>query len=87
MSEWISVKTALPACTKEYTYDGESWLESDTVIVLAQYGTDTEHGIGVCMDTSEGIYWHGFTYEKELDLQACSVTHWMPLPEPPEVKE
>lgn len=70
MSEWISVKDRLPEDDRE---------------VLAYYGFD--NGDGYC-----GIRFPGVLTYLAFDTQphwqhessGLRVTHWMPLPEPPE---
>ncbi len=80
---WISVKDRLPELCNHVDYDGEGWDESNPVAVIARYGTDESMGIGLYSGNNE---WYVSTIN-DLDLYACIVTHWMPLPEPPKEEE
>ena len=71
MSEWISVDDKLPDD------------EHDTLLVVLKSITEKPHSGDVAVDTdafytSEG-YFRFWGSSKEY-----KVTHWMPLPEPPE---
>ena len=69
MSEWISVKKAMPKHRESVLItDGET-------IVTASLDCDMPR---VWWDAI-GIYAHDYEFEFELE----DVTHWMPLPEPP----
>lgn len=72
-AEWISVKDRLPE--KGGTY-------------ICRYGFDHGDGLGEYRTTGCLAY---FTHTVEPQWQhasmGLSVTHWMPLPEPPEVSE
>lgn len=69
MSEWISVKDRLPE-------------EGDYVlgIVSGHNGIIkfTDAWMLVHYDADEKEWW-----ADEYDIEGCSVTHWMPIPEPP----
>lgn len=89
MSEWISVKDKLP------DYDVR------VMIFSPKYGfgafTDDSDGIDIAVATTEywgkkdyRLVWHsdGHTQcdgEEKLRYDAGEVTHWMPLPDLPEI--
>ena len=70
MSEWISVKDRLP--------EGEE----DVLVCL----TSKELVVGAFVETpiSDDRLWMLSHGEDFYAFSSCGVTHWMPLPEPPE---
>lgn len=75
MSDWISVKERLP---KEEI----SPITNDfkKVLCATTFGDVRMYGYGTAFGNKEPHFWHGCETMDEY------VTHWMPLPEPPEVK-
>jgi len=71
MSEWISVKDALPEIIHKDIKNPQS-LE---VIVF-----NGEISVGVRWICGENEYFESNEYDKRYNL----ITHWMPLPTPPE---
>lgn len=87
LTGWISVEERLPAehdSIFKKLIDKEKWREgmfetlSDDVIVAVKFADGTRR-VGVT-HTKDGI-WTG------LPIGCLVVTHWMPLPEPPEKEE
>ena len=70
MSDWINVEDRLPDRDEEYTGpDVLAWNARDSVLVLAWYDfMDKEWRTFECSENSHVIY----------------ITHWQPLPDPPE---
>ena len=92
-TQWISVKDKLPEMHMTYRYDGDPPEEVPSgickskivqIAVLCKESGEPEYFIerGYLRD---GEWWecNGF-YESQIPFE---VTHWMPLPEPPEVKQ
>lgn len=84
MNKWISVAENLPA-GNGIIYAG-CLEESPTVLV---YGRDYEgkeaYGIGEYVrdhNSPQDNGWCGYMHDS-WELDQCSVTHWMPMPEPP----
>ena len=74
MSDWISVEDRLPL---ESTY-GLKGLEE--VKVLATDGFDV-CAVAFQRGSGGGMPWRDF--DKYAEISNYSITHWMPLPEPP----
>lgn len=74
MTEWISIKDALP----KYTEYGERYLVYGACCCggCFQYNEVFE-----CVFREEGVFEYG-TYDCPV-----KVTHWMPLPKPPVIKD
>lgn len=76
---WISVKDRMPQETNEVVDFDETWKESDFVLVYApnaeRYYPDFYVG-----QTVDGK-WH---LDGDVVETTTVVTHWMPIPEPPE---
>lgn len=72
---WISVKDRLPNCNGCYLVFRPHYYDEDHGAVTLCYfdGTDTWH------DDDRVNF--------ERILSPTDITHWMPLPEPPEVKD
>ena len=77
-SEWISVEERLP----------EDDLPPDTDRVAIKVLTVTKHGTRrfVRELTRQRWWWRGVMQPWSWSKDAIGVTHWMPLPEPPEVE-
>ncbi len=74
MSEWIKCSDRLPE-------EGDTYLvvvEEKTGLVIKSRHVDVASNYGDYIDD----YWNTWNYWKE--GQEVHVTHWMPLPEPPE---
>ena len=77
---WISVKDRLPEKAWE---DNQKWFSK---VVLAATGRSVLYG-------SFEVYkyngtWEFGSYDEDFDFDRCvTVTHWMPLPEPPKEDE
>lgn len=71
MSEWISVKDKLP---------------ENNVTVLAYCEKTKKYFIGnaIYRCFSDGVYWRHEGARGAMYTVTSKVTHWMPLPEPPE---
>ena len=75
-NEWISVKDRLPEKDWE---DNQMWFSK---VVLAATGGSILYG-------SFEVYkyngtWEFASYDEDFEFDRCvTVTHWMPLPEPP----
>ena len=85
MSEWISVKESLPIDPKKNGEESEDVLVTDGKSICVGY-YETEYYIENDLEAFEGqkeIYssdmWHA-----DRDYIAENITHWMPLPKPPE---
>ena len=84
MSEWISVKHKLPELHMETCVDGTDYFVSEDVLVyhVDEYGELRQIVANYEVDDTEHLYtgwvetWEG--------RKLKDVTHWMPLPEPPE---
>ena len=74
---WISVKDRLPDI-RRVDYLGESWNESDEVLVYVKDVPENFRHIYVAY-ISEGV-WHS---DDDGWFNNYTVIHWMPLPEPP----
>ncbi len=74
MSDWVSVKDRLPKGTDSVL----AWVECGAVPVVAYRDAD-----GVWQVDIEHISWNGSGSIRDLDDYDDDVTHWMPLPEPP----
>lgn len=74
MSEWISVKDRLPESDSKYMvwYKGE--------LDICEFNTDSQT-FGYTYDDYDEMYSHLVCWDDGMDKY---VTHWMPLPEPPE---
>ena len=74
MSKWISVEDRLP--------------EKDTYCDIWILNTDINEGWRKTLVLYNGKYWCSgqTTYDTTRDIEEV-VTHWMHLPNPPEVKE
>jgi hypothetical protein len=76
VSEWISVKDRLPPIT--------GYVDGGTDRVLVKIDADYAPSILIASGEwwEEGFSWYfdGRPYDKE----RSEVTHWMPLPDPPE---
>ena len=88
MGEWISVKDRLPEGKGELYADCELVIESSNSVLV--YGNDPYDdpcfGIACYVydhrdKTNKG--WDG-TLGADWDASLCEITHWMPLPKPPE---
>ena len=81
MSKWISVEDRLPPVS-EYTGEHE-------VLIVVSGQTD-DAGIIVSVGSlmqGDGNLWHDVSsdaYNDPLEWYGGDVTHWMPLPEPPD---
>ena len=77
-SDWISVEERLP----------EDDLPPDTDRVAIKVLTVTKHGTRrfVRELTRQRWWWKGVMQPWSWSKDAIGVTHWMPLPEPPEVE-
>ena len=76
--KWISVKDQLPTeYDKEYIfYDGETVITGELTKIYPCWdmnGNVSYKENGICLNEVTGSY-----------LNINNVTHWMPLPEPPE---
>lgn len=69
--KWISVEDSLPI-------DYENVKDSESVEVLIVSGGEVEHCDFVCGRYSNNVAWYEFD-----NFHNSFVTHWMPLPEPP----
>lgn len=69
MSEWISVEDNVPS-------------EYEPVICYVNEFDDTYYVTAGVMHECLGFY--VFNYDGEPDTELRDVTHWMPLPEPPQ---
>lgn len=80
--EWISVKDRLPEPGKEVLLIVHGW-QSRLIYIgeLNHIAAEKSWLTGVTSAESDWCIW-GWSYLKE-----PHVTHWMPLPEPPEVEE
>jgi len=78
---WLEFKTAICGLLQRTRANGwipvSERLPESQVAVLGHCCGE----IGVCKRFSCGWYW-----DEEYSHQAISPSHWMPLPEPPEVK-
>ena len=75
MIEWISVKDRLPEATCVNSH-GEM-VYSDAVIVFMVFEDDYAYvTVDRCDVTTKHWFHEGY--------DVCRVTHWMPLPEPPD---
>ena len=77
---WISVKDKLPEL-KRYDEDGDTWLMSSPVLVATSKGVT----IGFYEDDLDPKFkpcWNDREHGEKI-----KVTHWMPMPEEPEVDE
>lgn len=84
-NNWISVKDRLPEEIHRINYydkvAGEaSFTESDTVVCRIIYDEEIQYVTGIFTDGQWYLY-HDMYNEETEELH---VTHWMPLPEPPE---
>lgn len=72
--KWISVEERLP--------DAAQGMEGVLGFVNGYNGriTFTDAYLFVKYDYAENAWW-----SEDYDIEGCKVTHWMPLPEPPEV--
>lgn len=85
MSDWISVNEALPEMIGKGT-------RSKSVLIRRNYGAGGISTTAISFRWSEAMIMH-FNFKDEHHLYDCwdgqeskgyIVTHWMPLPEPPE---
>lgn len=90
MSEWISVKDRLPECDHVLEDEGMEWGESKEVVV---YGITPDgvkaYGIASYMtdpNDKDWFEWNGIVNNFD-DAIHCKITHWMPLPEPPQEED
>lgn len=72
MSEWISVRDRLPESTGEYVLVLASGKPSENVTLVQAYKLAE-------FDANDG-----WILEMYPEWENPTVTHWMPLPEPPE---
>ena len=76
--KWISVKDDLPKEIHDNSFDGETWKESDLVLVCGSYGGYApDYGIARLCDGD----WNGSVCD--IEASSCFITHWMPLPDLP----
>lgn len=78
MSEWISVEDRLPPCDFEFCETGEHVSNVVLVHSAVTYGFN----MGVGHVNEEGV-WNVYSGEYDF-MNVSNVTHWMPLPEPPQ---
>lgn len=69
MAEWISVKDRLPG---------------DYQMVIGYTPSDGYMFVGDCVSGKGWTQWRIFTALRSTKIVKKKVTHWMPLPEPPE---
>jgi len=94
MSDWISVKDRLPdENTEQFRYlvvygsiSLRKYGPKKPIVDIAGYGSRRNDN---CKDDPRGWRWETHFYELGM-LAPCNcwidnVTHWMPLPEPPDV--
>jgi hypothetical protein len=78
--EWISVKDRLP----DYKW------EMKVLVLLTEEFIKTQRWVSYYEDRLEKAWWKGqcecFSYEDIEDANHI-ITHWMPLPSPPEEKD
>lgn len=82
MSEWISVKDRLPELP-----NANGTFFSEYVLVFADCNGSVGCAIGFYAHNApfQADYWVGWM--GLTPLWKCTVTHWMPLPEPPKEVE
>jgi len=76
MSEWISVKDRLPI-----TEDDMNGRNYDDIDIIITDGELVEFGAFQAGNTTD--FWSCFTSDDNSSIVDSEVTHWMPLPEPP----
>jgi hypothetical protein len=85
MSEWISVKDRLPEPT-----DNSVYKFSDAVLICVK-GTQDQYVATLWTSPHSSQEWEVMSVYRSDTCESCTdrldfnqVTHWMPLPEPPE---
>lgn len=84
MSEWISVKDRLPKEEGEYLTVRPSYVKGGCAVLDIC-------GFSKCLEKFDKYEFSGKNYAGFYEYDECGyleskcVTHWMPLPEPPEV--
>lgn len=82
MNEWISVKDKLPPLGNQvllFVQSETCSIDYDTNEEIGDTYIEKEMAIGYIED---GVLW--INYDQDGFYSASDVTHWMPLPSPPE---
>lgn len=86
MSEWISVQDRLPEIPRNHLHAERPVLVSASGKVYAAHlcaGLPTGHRSWDVSEDNRGLRFWFIAESKDSYQQLESVTHWMPLPEPP----
>ena len=84
MSRWISVDDSMPkACQDVFIWPRPDFGVEQFV------GHFNPHATGKAYESTGFAGWFAAEYESSygISLRHVNVTHWMPLPEPPECKQ
>lgn len=73
VQEWISVDDRLPS------------KQHDWVLVACKLVPEGWHGVPHIAELRNGVWWAN-CYDAPLAEEGIEVTHWMPLPEPPDMR-
>lgn len=81
--DWISVNDRLPDLFKAVCSDGSKFFASEDVLAFCVDNYGEKRQIVACFEKDDtGCLYTGWLEASE-GTQLSSVTHWMPLPEPP----